>query len=51
MSKTPEYSVWSDMKTRCYNSNAQLDRINNNGNYEPANCRWITPWQNCLNKG
>lgn len=28
----------------------QLDRIDNNGNYEPLNCRWITQQRNLLNK-
>ena len=27
-----------------------LDRINNNGNYEPNNCRWTTQKMNCRNK-
>lgn len=27
-----------------------LDRINNDGNYEPGNCRWITHKENCRNK-
>lgn len=26
-----------------------LDRINNDGNYEPSNCRWISHRENCLN--
>lgn len=27
-----------------------IDRINNNGNYEPSNCRWITNKEQCRNK-
>lgn len=82
----PLYVVWSNMKSRCYNSNAhnyknyggrgiavcdrwkdsfqnfyndvingyhehlQLDRIDNDGNYEPDNVRWVTPQQNQMNK-
>lgn len=28
----------------------QIDRKNNNGNYEAGNCRWVTPSENCLNR-
>ena len=27
-----------------------LDRIDNNGNYEPGNCRWVTHAVNCQNR-
>jgi hypothetical protein len=33
-----------------YKVGLQLDRINNNGNYCPENCRWVTRKENCNNK-
>jgi len=33
-----------------YRKGLQIDRINNNGNYEPSNCRWVTRVVNANNK-
>lgn len=32
------------------NSTYQIDRINNNGNYSPKNCRWVTASENSSNR-
>lgn len=34
-----------------YKENLTLDRVNNNGNYEPSNCRWVTKRFNSQYKG
>lgn len=33
-----------------YNDNLQIDRIDNNGNYSPDNCRWVSVKENCRNR-
>lgn len=33
-----------------YRKGLQINRINNNGNYEPSNCKWVTQKENCNNK-
>lgn len=86
-SKTKLYTIWINMKQRCYNPNTdsyeiyggrgiavcdewfhnskifihwalnngyskglQINRINNNGNYESSNCNFVTAKENCNNR-
>jgi len=43
------FATWS--LKHGYADNLTIDRIDNNGNYEPNNCRWVTQKENCRNKG
>lgn len=42
------FCVWALENGYC--EGLQLDRIDNNGNYEPNNCRWVTPKENSRNR-
>lgn len=33
-----------------YDDNLTIDRINNNGNYEPSNCHWVNMKTQCRNR-
>ena len=43
-----DFKVWAISSG--YKKGLHIDRINNDGNYEPENCRWVTCKENSRNK-
>lgn len=43
-----KFKSWAE--AHGYNDTLTIDRINNDGNYEPSNCRWITRAEQNKNK-
>ena len=43
-------SFYSWCMSNGYKRYLHIDRIDNNGNYEPSNCRFVTQSENNLNK-
>lgn len=45
-----DYSIFKKWSlNNNYKYGLKIDRINNNGNYEPNNCRWVSNKENCRN--
>ena len=42
------FEIWS--LENGYQDNLSIDRIDNNGNYEPSNCRWVSHKIQCNNR-
>src|SRR5271157_1824600 len=46
----PKFIAWIESELGSRPAKAQLDRINNDGNYEPGNLRWSTIAENMANR-
>jgi len=45
------YEVFKEWAlTNEWRAELQIDRIDSDGNYEPSNCRWVTPLENQWNR-
>lgn len=43
-----KFIAWAEVNGHA--TGLEIDREDNDGNYEPGNCRWVTPAQNCRNR-
>ncbi|HUX54283.1 MAG TPA: hypothetical protein VMV56_07710 [Williamwhitmania sp.] len=44
-----DYKAFYDWAIKRWGKDLQIDRIDNDGNYEPNNCRFVTPKENIRN--
>lgn len=48
LSSSTEFIEWA--KNNGYQEGLTIERINNNGSYEPSNCKWVTRKDQCANR-